>query len=106
MVCASDATLTVRNYISIVAEAIGCIRTYKSDVLGHTKRSGDLNVLVEAPQSTWKSHGLSKEQAKDIARKYSWATIGSPRKARDATESNHWKHIGSTAAPVESANLE
>jgi hypothetical protein len=70
----SDETLSVRNYISIVADAIGCIRTYQSDVLGHAKRSNDVDVLVEGPQSTWKSHGLSKEEAKDIARKYSLAT--------------------------------
>ena len=71
---ASDETLTVRNYISLVADAIGCIRTYKSDVLGHAKRSDDVDVLVEGPQSTWKSHGLSKEEAKNIARKHSLAT--------------------------------
>jgi heterodisulfide reductase subunit D len=70
----SDETLAVRNYISIVAEAIGCVRTYQSDVLGRAKRSGDLDVLVEGAQSTWKSHGLSKEEAKDIARKYSCVT--------------------------------
>jgi hypothetical protein len=70
---ASDETLTVRNYISLVAEAIGCTRSYESDILGRAKRSGN-HVLVEGPQSTWKSHGLSKKEANDIARKYSWAT--------------------------------
>ena len=70
----SDETLTVRNYISLVADAIGCVRSYKSDVVGHAKRSGDADVLVEGPQSTWKSHGLSEEDAKNIARKYSMAT--------------------------------
>jgi len=70
----SDETLTVRNYISLVADAIGCVRSYKSDVVGHAKRSGDADVLVEGPQSTWKSHGLSEEEAKHIARKYSMAT--------------------------------
>jgi hypothetical protein len=75
---ASDETLCVRNYISFVAEAIGCARTYETDALGRAKRSGDLDILVEGPQSTWKSYDLSKEQAKDIARKYSCA-IKAPR---------------------------
>ena len=70
----SDDTLTVRNYISLVAEAIGCVRSYESDALGHLKRYRDLDALVEGTRSTWTSHGLSKEKAKAVARKYSWAT--------------------------------
>ncbi len=69
----SDDTLTVRNYISLVAEAIGCVRSYESDALGHLKRYRDLDALVEGTQATWTSHGLSKEKAKAVARKYSWA---------------------------------
>ena len=64
----------MRNYISLVADAIGCVRSYKSDVVGHAKRLGDADVLVEGPQSTWKSHGLSEEEARNIARKYSMST--------------------------------
>jgi hypothetical protein len=70
----SDNTLTVRNYISLVAEAIGCARSYESDSLGRLKRLGDLETLVESTEANWTSHGLSKEQAEEIAHKYDWAT--------------------------------
>jgi len=70
----SDGTLAVRNYISLVAEAIGCTRSYESDSLGRLKRSGDPDAIVETTQSAWTSHGLSNEQAKEVARNYSWGT--------------------------------
>jgi len=70
----TDSALTVRNYISLVAEAIGCSRSYESDSLGRLKRSGDLDAVVESTESAWTSHGLSKEKARAIAGKYSWGT--------------------------------
>jgi hypothetical protein len=70
----SDDTIRVRNYISLVAEAIGCTRNYESDALGRLKRSRDLESLVETTESNWASHGLSDEKAKSVVRQYSWAT--------------------------------
>ena len=70
---ASDG-LAVRNYISLIAEAIGCQRDYETDRLGRLKRSGDPEAIVESTESAWTSHGLSKEQAARLARKYSWRT--------------------------------
>lgn len=70
----SDDTLTVRNYISLVAEAIGCSRSYESDSLGRLKGSGDPGSIVESTQVNWASHGLNKGQAEEIAHKYNWAT--------------------------------
>jgi heterodisulfide reductase subunit D len=70
----SDDTIRVRNYISLVADAIGCTRNYESDTLGRLKHSQDLDALVENTESNWVSHGLSQEQAKAVVRKYSWTT--------------------------------
>ena len=70
----SDTTLSVRNYISLVAEAIGCTRSYESDSLGRLKRLSDRDALIESTRTNWTSHGLNKEQAEEIANKYSWAT--------------------------------
>jgi hypothetical protein len=70
----SDRTLIVRNYISLVADSIGCARNYESDSLGRLKRSGDADTLVESTRAAWTSNGLSEEQAKAIASKYSWST--------------------------------
>ena len=69
----SDDTIRVRNYISLVADAIGCARNYESDTLGRLKHSRDLDALVENTESNWASHGLSKE-SESGCRKYSWAT--------------------------------
>jgi heterodisulfide reductase subunit D len=70
----SDRTLVVRNYISLVAESLGCARNYESDPLGRLKRSGQADSVVESTRAAWTSNGLSEEQAKAIARKYSWST--------------------------------
>ena len=72
----ADGGLAVRNYISLIAEAIGYERTYETDSLGRLKRSGDLNAIVDSTKSAWTSHGLSKEEASDLTRKYSWTTKG------------------------------
>jgi hypothetical protein len=39
-----DETLTVRNFISLVAEAIGCVRSYETDARSHMKRSRNLGL--------------------------------------------------------------
>ena len=69
---AGDSTLAVRNYISLVAESLGCARTYESNTLGRLKQIEDPQAIVERTQANWSSHGLSEEQATEVARRYDW----------------------------------
>jgi heterodisulfide reductase subunit D len=73
-----DDTLAVRNYISLIAEALGCARTYETNTLGQLKHLGDPQTIVERTQANWSSHGLTERQALRLARRYSW----SPRAPR------------------------
>jgi heterodisulfide reductase subunit D len=70
---AGDDTLIVRNYISLIAESLGCARTYETNTLGQLKHLEDPQTIVERTQSNWSSHGLSEEQASQIARRYDWS---------------------------------
>jgi hypothetical protein len=70
----SDETLTVRNYISLIAESLGCARPYETDSLGQLKHIGDPQAIVARTQANWSSHGLTERQALQIARRYDWAT--------------------------------
>jgi hypothetical protein len=38
------------------------------------KRLSDRDALIESTRANWTSHGLNKEQAEEIANKYSWVT--------------------------------
>lgn len=71
----TNDTLTVRNYISLVAEALGCPRSYESDSLGRLKRTGDPATVIQSTQANWASHGLSKEQVEELVQKYDWSTL-------------------------------
>lgn len=64
----SDGALRVRNYISIVAEALGL--PTESDRLGSYKRSDDLEEILDRSKAAWSSHGLDREQARVLASKY------------------------------------
>lgn len=68
-----DDTLAVRNYISLIAESLGCARTYESNLLGELKQIGDPQAIVERTQSHWSSHNLTERQALQLARRYVWA---------------------------------
>jgi hypothetical protein len=70
---AGDDTLTVRNYISLVAESLGCVRTYETDTLGRLKHLGDARAIVERARANWSSHGLTERQASQIACRYDWS---------------------------------
>ena len=63
-----DERLTVRNYISIVAEALGLAT--ETDQLGDFKNTGDLEEILDRSTSEWRSYGLNREQARTLARKY------------------------------------
>ncbi len=63
-----DSRLSVRNYISIVAEALGFETEH--DQLGDFKNTADLEDILDRSRDAWESHGLSREQARDLAAKY------------------------------------
>lgn len=67
-----DETLAVRNYISLVAESLGCTRSYEVDSLGSLKRTGDPQTIIERTQANWSSHGLTEEQATEVVHQYNW----------------------------------
>jgi hypothetical protein len=69
-----NEALRVRNYISLIAEALGYDRAYENDALGRLKHTKDVQDIVESTEANWSSHGLNREQAEDIANKYSWET--------------------------------
>ena len=60
--------LTVRNYISFVAEALGLETEH--DQLGDFKKTTDLEDILDRSRDAWESYGLSREQARDLAAKY------------------------------------
>lgn len=64
----ADETLRVRNYISIVAEALGL--PVETDPLGSYKQSDDLEEILDRSESAWASHDLDREQARELASKY------------------------------------
>ncbi len=57
----------VRNYISLVAEALGCARR---DDFQELKRLGDPASIAALSRPVWETHGLSETQAKELAAKY------------------------------------
>jgi heterodisulfide reductase subunit D len=67
-----DETLAVRNYISLVAESLGCARNYEVDSLGTLKRAGDPQTIIERTRANWSSHGLTEEQATEVVHQYNW----------------------------------
>jgi Fe-S oxidoreductase len=73
-----DDALAVRNYIALVAESLGCPRSYETGLLGDLKHLEDPQLIVEHTQTNWASHGLTKDQAEDIVRKYNWS-LPAPR---------------------------
>jgi len=75
---AADGALAIRNYISLIAEALGCRRTYQTNTLGQLKQLGDPHAIVESTRANWTSHGLNEDEATEIAHRYSWSP-GAPR---------------------------
>lgn len=69
---AADETLAVRNYISLMAESLGCARNYESNALQALKRIGEPDTIVERTEANWASHGLDREEAAELARRYIW----------------------------------
>jgi Fe-S oxidoreductase len=67
-----DETLAVRNYISLVAESLGCTRNYQVDSLGTLKRIAESQTIIERTQANWSSHGLTEEQATKVVHQYNW----------------------------------
>jgi heterodisulfide reductase subunit D len=63
-----DERLRVRNYISIVAEALGL--TTEIDHLGNFKKTDNLEEILDQSKPEWQSYGLNREQARRLASKY------------------------------------
>jgi len=61
------AGLLVQNYISILAETLGCARR---DYFQEFKKLSNLDAILTLSRPMWDSHGLSKEQAKELVTKY------------------------------------
>jgi hypothetical protein len=71
---AADDTFAIRNYISLIAESLGCPRTYQTNTLGQLKQMDDPQAIVAHTRTNWRSHGLTEEQAAEIARRYAWSS--------------------------------
>lgn len=69
---AADDSLAVRNYISLIAESLGCARSYQSNTLAELKRIGEPEAIVERTEANWASHGMGKAEATELARRYIW----------------------------------
>ena len=66
--CEAGGTgLLVRNYVSIVAEALGC---GQRDYFQEFKKLGKPDAIAALSRPIWESHGLSEERAKELATKY------------------------------------
>ncbi len=61
------ADLVVRNYISIVAEALGCARR---DYFQEFKKLRDPAAIAALSRAVWETHGLSEERVKELAARY------------------------------------
>jgi Fe-S oxidoreductase len=59
-----EASLKVRNYISIVAEALGCGHR---DSFQEYKKLGDPEAIAALSRPVWETHGLSEGQAREVA---------------------------------------
>lgn len=62
-----ESGFAVRNYISIVAEALGFARR---DDFQEFKKLGDPDAIAVLSRPVWKTHGLSEDRAKELAAKY------------------------------------
>lgn len=59
--------LLVRNYVSIVADALGCVHR---DYFQEFKKLSTPDAIVSLSRPMWGSHGLSEEQARGLVTKY------------------------------------
>jgi hypothetical protein len=62
-----EAGLKVRNYISIVAEALCCGRR---DFFQEYKKLRDPDAIAAMSRPVWETRGLSEGQAKELAGRY------------------------------------
>ncbi len=69
---ASDA-VAVRCYISIVADALGCRGSYRSNLMREFKSIGDAEGLVQLTRRNWTSHGVTESEAREMVARYDWS---------------------------------
>ncbi len=65
--------VAVRCYISVVADALGCRREYRGNLMRDLKAVGDADGLVQMTRRNWTSHGLSEAEAREVAARYNWS---------------------------------
>lgn len=65
---AATDSVDVRNYISLVAEALGC--PPRTDTLKEYRRGMAPDEVVAASCEAWSSHGLTEEEARRLAERY------------------------------------
>ena len=63
----AEGKLPVRNFISIVAEALGCSQR---DFFQRFKKLGDADAIAAMSRPVWETHGLTEAGAKELAAKY------------------------------------
>jgi heterodisulfide reductase subunit D len=59
--------LALRSYISLVSEGLGIA---ERDRYQQYRRNGDVDIIVDDAREAWRSHGLTEEQARELARKH------------------------------------
>jgi hypothetical protein len=77
---ANDA-IEVRCYISLVADGLGVLREYPSNLLADLKRAGEPGPLVQLTRANWASHGWSESEARATIARYDWARADPDRPA-------------------------
>ena len=69
----AEPDIGVRCYISLVADALGCRRDYRDNLMKELKQTGDTDALVKLTRANWSSHGLAESEAREVAARYDWA---------------------------------
>jgi hypothetical protein len=66
----ADDALAVRNYISIVADALEIQRTYRESPLTQFKQGLSPTEIVDRSIREWQSYGMERSEAEDVASRY------------------------------------
>ena len=67
----ADDDFQVRNYISLVADALGIERRYAEPLAGFKNGMTEEEIL-DASRDVWQSHGLTEPEARRLITKYAW----------------------------------
>jgi hypothetical protein len=73
LIIPAGRTPWVRNYVSIVREALGCARR---DYFQEFRKLSNLDAILDLSRPMWGSHGLREDQAKELVTTYFVAKEG------------------------------